>query len=132
MRTIDQQSEHRFSLVIATVMRVMKIDHCIIASSGDSGLTPSFCQQQHSGHSSLHCIDRPCFLNDSLLFTETCACFPGKVSLTPMTIGELWKEEEESTRQLFKQFKDLAESCGVSLTRINDSDSRPGSLWKTL
>lgn len=34
--------------------------------------------------------------------------------MTPLTISELWKEEEEKTKDLFKKFKDIAESKGVN------------------
>ena len=37
----------------------------------------------------------------------------GKASLTPLTISEMWQEEERKSKELAKHFKDLALEKGV-------------------
>ena len=42
----------------------------------------------------------------------------GKASLTPLTISEMWKEEEEKSKELSKHFKEMALKKGVRNSRF--------------
>ena len=43
----------------------------------------------------------------------------GKASLTPLTISEMWQEEERKSKELAKHFKDLALEKGVCVIQFH-------------